>query len=109
MKKNFTSYFAASLLLSAFCLLPSSGAFAQNSFPTDNAKWNVRSIWWNMYDYYDFWEKRVRNMIYSIEGDTLINGILYNKLLYNGTFLGGFRQENQKVWFMMKNSGSWRR
>ena len=37
MKKNFTFYFAVSLLLSAFCFLPSSGALAQNSFPTSNA------------------------------------------------------------------------
>jgi len=36
MKKNFTSYFAVCFLLSAFCLLPSSGALAQNSFPTSN-------------------------------------------------------------------------
>jgi len=95
MKQNFTSYFAASLLLSAFCFLPHSNAFAQNSFPTSNAIWN----------------ESVRGVcsIYGLFGDTTINKLSYNKLyLLSDTllvtenlqrYMGGLRNEGKKVWF----------
>jgi hypothetical protein len=74
---------------------------AQSSFPSDNAIWNVRVIWDNAFGNYYNWDLRVRNKTFSIKGDTLINGALYNKLMYEGKFCGGLKQENQKVWFRM--------
>ena len=36
--------------------------------------------------------------IYKIEGDTIINGIAYKKMLANGKFCCGMRQDGQKVY-----------
>ena len=94
------------ILLSTFLLGLNTQMRSQDVFPTNNAHWNIRVDWWNMSGDYGFWEERVRSMIYSIEGDTIINGVSYNKLYYNYDFLGGFRQEDQKVWFWM-NGGEY--
>ena len=106
-------------LFLAMCMATS--ALAQNSFPTSNAIWNVKIVKENVLGHdlpppLPFNE----NVLYCIEGDTTINGTQYNKL-YNLNyknnydtvfiaehvnkyiFLGGLREENQKVWFRMEN------
>jgi len=99
MKKNFTFYFAVSFLLSAFCFLPHSSAFAQNSFPTSNAIWN-ESIYVN---------ERKYEKLFGLLGDTLINEKLYRRLYelsdtilsekYIAGYIGAFRNEEKKVFF----------
>lgn len=79
--------------------------YAQNSFPTNNAKWNVLTIWDNAYGYYSIWEHRVRTNIFSLEGEVTFDDVPYSKLLYNQDFCGGIREESQKVWFKMGNGG----
>jgi len=93
-------------LILAMCMATS--AFAQNSFPASNAIWNIRINddcnncthptypvpWWE-------------NVIYSLEGDTIIDDVVYRKLYHssyaNNVFCGGIREVNQKVWFRMGN------
>jgi hypothetical protein len=75
--------------------------FSQVNFPDSNAIWNVNI------DYYD--ETTTAEILYGLKGDTLINDTLYHKLyiltdttLENKNlekYLGGFRQDSQKVWF----------
>ena len=81
------------ILILAMCMTTS--AFAQNSFPTENAIWN----------------ESIRNsyFIYGLLGDTTFNGITYSKLLLLGDtileentvslYIGGFRNVEQKVFF----------
>jgi hypothetical protein len=85
------------------------GAFAQNEFPTSNAIWNYK-VW------ADDWfsgRKGEKNVYYTICGDTTVNSTDYNKLYTTfdtifcgsnlGQFLGAFRQEGQKVYFLPCN------
>ena len=80
-------------------------ANAQNSFPTNNAIWNYKVRAEN-------WLSGVNgsaNVYYSICGDTIFNNTTYNKLYTtldtticgenSGQFLGGLRQDEQKVYF----------
>jgi hypothetical protein len=86
------------LILIIFRSLP---VFCQVSFPDSNAIWNVNTLSTNGIP--------KSEMLYGLYGDTLINDTLYHKmyLLKDTTlsdknlkvYLGGFRQENQKVWF----------
>ena len=93
MKKKLLKKTLTALTLIVLC----HGAFAQHSFPTSNAVWN-ESI-------------NGEYSIYGLLGDTIIGGAQYSKLyrspdtilieenieLY--TYLGAFRNEEQKVWF----------
>jgi len=100
-KLNFRSplnYIQMKNLTSILTMCIAISAFAQNSFPTSNAIWNVRVQWWNIHGEYDFWENIVKNKIFKMEGDTLIEGVLYSQLLYDGLFFGEIKQENEKVW-----------
>ena len=64
-------------------------------FPTSDAIWNI--------------QRDEEKFYYGLSGDTIISGIVYNKLyLLNDTtlnidlndeYIGGFRQEGKKVWF----------
>ena len=77
--------------------------FCQVSFPDSNAIWNVNKVGSTGIPARD-------EMLYGLTGDTIINNTLYHKmyLLADTTletinlkeYLGGFRQENQKVWFI---------
>jgi len=74
-------------------------------FPESDAIWNIQE------DYLVGHEQELINEVqhYGLFGDTIINGITYNKLyLLNDTilnitsadkYLGGFRQEEKKIWF----------
>ncbi|MDL2262870.1 T9SS type A sorting domain-containing protein [Bacteroidales bacterium OttesenSCG-928-I21] len=91
---------------------------AQNSFPTDNAIWNYK-VWAD-----DFFSSNngERNVYYVICGDTIVDDIVYDKLYSNldtvicgenlGQFIGGFRQDGQKVYFLPYNcyyyNNNWR-
>ena len=78
-----------------------SKVFCQSNFPDSNAIWNVK--------YVNSVGTSTDGLLYGLKGDTLINDTLYNKLytLSDTTFsdenlqlyIGGFRQESQKVWF----------
>jgi len=108
MKQKNIFYFAVSFLLSAFCFLPHSSAFAQNSFPTDNALWCIKYTYSNMFEH-----KPNQKFCYGLIGkDTInVNDTLYtySKLyLLSDTvlseensisYIGGFRSEGEKVWF----------
>lgn len=71
-------------------------AFGQVNFPDSNAIWNVNI-------------RSTGEILYGLKGDTLINDTLYNKLYTLSDtilsvenlqdYIGGFRQEGQKVWF----------
>lgn len=73
----------------------------QSYFPDSNAIWCVYT--------FDSEGHHLYNVYYGLKGDTLINDTLYNKLylLSDSTldnenleyYLGGFRKEEQKVWF----------
>ena len=75
--------------------------FCQVSFPDSNAIWNVNTV--------SSTGTPSGEILYGLEGDTLINDTLYHKLylLADTTlksknlkeYLGGFRQEAQKVYF----------
>jgi len=84
----------------------SAGANAQNSFPTSNAIWNYKvsaSDWFSN-------QSGEKNIYYTICGDTIVDGYTYSKLhiTYDtvlcgkklGEFLGGLRQEEQKIYFL---------
>jgi|GEM_PF-4790822 len=70
------------------------GVHSQDVFPTSDAIWNIQLD---------------RPSFYGLSGDTIIEGKSYNKLyLLNDTtlnidskdeYVGGFRQEDKKVWF----------
>jgi len=72
----------------------------QVNFPDSNAIWNVN---------YVYSDRTTYEMLYGLKGDTLINDTLYNKLYTLSDtilsvenlqdYIGGFRQEGQKVWF----------
>ena len=79
---------------------------AQNSFPTSNAIWNYgveASDWFSG-------KNDKTNIAYTICGDTIMDGIIYNKLYTTldtvscgenlETFLGCFRQDGKKVFFI---------
>lgn len=78
-----------------------SKVFSQSNFPDSNAIWNV--------NYINSVGTPTDEMLYGLKGDTLINDTLYNKLytlsdttILDGNlqdYIGGFRQEGQKVWF----------
>ena len=82
-------------------ILFTSKVVSQSSFPSTNAIWNVNHI--------NAGGDPTDELLYGIKGDTLINDTLYNKLysLSDSTltdaslqdYIGGFRQEGQKVWF----------
>ncbi len=79
--------------------LITSKVFCQSHFPDSNAIWNVNISSGDPSN----------EMLYGLKGDTLINDTLYSKLytLSDTTlsdenlqvYIGGFRQEGQKVWF----------
>lgn len=93
------NYLLILLAINAFPL------FGQISFPDSNAIWNVNRV--------SSTGIPTTEILYGLMGDTLINDTLYNKLyLLSDTtlavrnlqdYLGGFRQENQKVWFRPKD------
>ncbi|MFW6275767.1 MAG: T9SS type A sorting domain-containing protein [bacterium] len=79
--------------------------YCQSNFPDSNAIWNVNFV--------NSFGTPTDEMLYGLKGDTLINDTLYNKLytlsdtilsdknLQN--YIGGFRQEAQKIWFKPAN------
>ncbi len=77
------------------CILGTRSNKAQEIFPTSDAIWNIRIDG--------------RECFYGLSGNVTINDTLYQKLyLLNDTtlnidsgdlFIGGFRQEDKKVWF----------
>jgi len=89
------------LCFNIICINP---VYCQVSFPDSNAIWSMNI------DYYDEYEEiGIETILYGLKGDTLINDTLYHKLyilsdttLENKNlkeYLGGFRQDSQKVWF----------
>jgi len=78
-----------------------SKVYSQTHFTDSNAIWNVNFV--------NSAGTPTDEMLYGLKGDTLINDTLYNKLytLSDTTlsdenlqvYIGGFRQEGQKVWF----------
>ncbi|NLA23537.1 MAG: T9SS type A sorting domain-containing protein [Bacteroidales bacterium] len=98
------------IYLIVFSLILYLGGFAQNSFPTDSAMWKVTYLDQGYGDqYFD---------LYKLIGDTIISDTTYSKLYFSHfallsdslldnidpqSYLGGFRQENNKVWFKPKN------
>jgi hypothetical protein len=82
-------------------ILITSKVVSQSSFPSSNAIWNENHI--------NSIGDPIDEILYGIKGDTLINDTLYNKLyMLSDTilsdaslqdYIGGFRQEGQKVWF----------
>ena len=80
-------------------ILISVKAFSSSTFPDSNAIWNVNIEG----------SGPIKEVLYGLKGDTLINDTIYNKLytlsdttLSNENmkdYIGGFRQEGQKVWF----------
>lgn len=81
-----------------------SKVYSQTHFPDSNAIWNV--------NYINSVGTPTDEMLYGLKGDTLINDTLYNKLYALSdtilsvenleVYIGGFRQEGQKVWFKPK-------
>ena len=77
-------------------------------FPESDAIWSIQK------DYLKGEELINKVQHYGLSGDTIINGITYNKLyLLNDTtlnissedeYLGGFRQEGKQVWFQPSSS-----
>jgi hypothetical protein len=86
------------LYLNIICISP---VYCQVSFPDSNAIWNINIV--------SSEGIPTGNMMYGLKGDTLINDTLYHKLylLADTTledenlkeYLGGFRQDSQRVWF----------
>ncbi|MFW5879736.1 MAG: T9SS type A sorting domain-containing protein [bacterium] len=76
-------------------------ANAQSHFPDSNAIWNVNFV--------NSFGTPTGEIYYGLKGDTLINDTLYYKLYTLSDtaltdenledYIGGFRQDNQKVWF----------
>ena len=72
----------------------------QNVFPTKDAIWNIQLS--SIYGSRDY-------QYYGLTGDTIINDTIYSKLYllndttliidHNDVYIGGFRQEEGKVWF----------
>jgi hypothetical protein len=95
-------------LIFILTLCVATSAFAQNSFPTSNAIWNYTV---SAEDYYG--NRGERNVYYTIYGNTIVNDYTYNKLYTTfdtimcgdnlGEFIGGFRQDGQKVYFRPNN------
>jgi len=89
------------LYFNIICISP---VYCQVSFPDSNAIWNMNIDYYDEYD-----EIEIEEILYGLKGDTLINDTLYHKLyilsdttLENKNlekYLGGFRQDSQKVWF----------
>lgn len=80
-------------------ILISAKAFSSSTFPDSNAIWNVNIEG----------SGPIKEVLYGLKGDTLINDTIYNKLytLSDTTlldenlenYIGGFRQDGEKVWF----------
>jgi len=84
----------------------SSRMTAQECFPANNAVWNYSVGASDMFS----GESREKNIYYTICGDTIVDGNIFNKLYttldsvvcgeHLEKFLGCFRQDEQKVFFM---------
>ncbi len=84
------------------CILGTRLNKAQEIFPTSDAIWNVQHF---------VNSSLLNEWIYGLSGDTIINDTTYQKLyLLNDStlnidsediYLGGFRQEDKKVWFRL--------
>jgi len=83
-------------LILAMCVATS--ALAQNSFPASNAIWNMHI---QIRYVYGFDMPGNCNLLYRLDGDTIMNEIMYNKLYISNKFSGVIREDNQKVWFKM--------
>ncbi len=91
-------------LIFYFIIICISPIYCQVNFPDSNAIWNVNTV--------DSEGIPTGEILYGLKGDTLINDTLYHKLyiledttledLYSNDYLGGFRQDSQKVWFRPK-------
>jgi hypothetical protein len=91
------------LFFNIICISP---VYCQVSLPDSNAIWNVNIVSSDGIP--------TGNLMYGLKGDTLINDTLYHKLflladttLKNENlkeYLGGFRQDSQRVWFRPKYS-----
>ena len=86
-----------------------SGFAQNNSFPTENAIWNYRVGAENSLT----GQSQEKTVYYTICGDTIVEDYIYNKLYETWDtvicgnnlrdFIGGFRQEEQKVYFIPYN------
>ena len=88
------------ILLVFVVLISYSNGISQSIFPESDAIWSYHRYRNNSYD---------EEWLYGLSGDTIINGVTYNKLYAlndttlqideNDIYVGGFRQEDKKLWF----------
>jgi len=95
------------LIIFSLCgIMPCASQEQESVFPTSDAIWNIQLYTDGYY---------ATEYKYGLFGDTIINSKQYSKLyLLNDTllhidendiYIGGFRQENKKVWFLLNDYG----
>ena len=95
------------VLFALIVLISYSNGISQSIFPESDAIWSYHRYSNDRYD---------EEWLYGLSGDTIINGVTYNKLYaLNDTtlqidemdiYVGGFRQEDKKLWFRPHSHGS---
>ena len=96
--KNMTKHFLSILLLFFFRI-----SYGQTSlyrpFPLTYGTWN--------YQYFDDFGQPTSNFnLYVLNGDTLISGVVYSKVYFANSFVGGIRENNRIIYFYPDTSST---